>query len=123
MKWTSTAVIGLLAPFLVFGAPIAPEKRDANEPGVEPVAPAGSYIVTLKSGIETNTSAAHIAWAGDLHRRGLVRRQEPETEIKTFDVFDFHGYAGTFDAEAISAIEASEDVRTPPTSVPLLPIG
>jgi oryzin len=107
MKWTTkTTLLGLLAPLLVAGAPLAQKDTAKDAPVVQPVEPATGYIVTLKPGI-----AANLAWAGDLQRRGLVKRQEEGQDLKTFDLFDYHGYAGVFDEETIAEIEASEEVR------------
>lgn len=112
MKWTTApAFLGLIAPFLVVGAPVAQQGNDA--PVVQPVEPAASYIVTLKPGVDVNVSASHIDWARDLHRRSLAKRQESEEDLKTFDLFDYQGYAGTFDEETLAEIQASDDVSTP----------
>ena len=108
MKWTTAGLLGLLAP-LALGAPIAQKDEGADEV-IQPVAPASGYIITLKPGIESNVSATHLAWASDLQRRTLAKRQEPEGDLKTFDLFDFHGYAGVFDEETIAEIEASDEV-------------
>lgn len=114
MKWTTaTTFLGLLAPYLASGAPVAQKDEAADQPVVQPVEPATGYIITLKPGIAANESATHIAWAGDLQRRGLVRRQESVQDLKAFDLFDFHGYAGVFDEETIAEIEASEEVCNP----------
>ena len=111
MKWTTTtAFLGLLAPFLVAGAPVAQKDKAHDEPIVQPVEPATGYIITLKSGIAANDSATHLAWAGDLQRRGLVKRQEEAQDLKTFDLFDYQGYAGVFDEETIAEIQASDEV-------------
>lgn len=110
MKWTSAATfLGLLAPHLASGAPIA-QSDDPDQPVVQPVEPATGYIITLKQGIAANESQTHIAWAGGLQRRGLAKRQEPDQDLKTYDLFDFHGYAGVFDDDTIAEIEASEEV-------------
>lgn len=112
MKWTSAATfLGLLAPHLASGAPIA-QSDDPDAPVVQPVEPATGYIITLKPGIAANESQTHIAWAGDLQRRGLAKRQEADQDLKTYDLFDFHGYAGVFDDETIAEIEASEEVSS-----------
>lgn len=114
MKWTTaTTFLGLLAPYLTSGAPLAQKDETADQPVVQPVEPATGYIITLKPGIAANESATHIAWAGDLQRRGLAKRQEADQDIKTFDLFDFHGYAGVFDDETIAEIEGSEEVCNP----------
>ena len=114
MKWTASAtVFGLLAPLLASGAPVAQQDGAADTPVVQPAEPTTGYIVTLKPGIAANESATHIAWAGDLQRRGLVKRQEADQELKTFDLFDYKGYAGVFDEETIAEIEASDEVRLP----------
>jgi hypothetical protein len=111
----TTALVGLLAPFLATGAPIAQNNTGDDAPVSQPVEPAGAYIVTLKSGIEPAASLSHMTWAGDLHRRGLAKRQEEGDDLKTFDLFEFKGYAGLFDEEALAEIEASDDVSTPLT--------
>lgn len=110
MKWTTTAAL-LFAPLLASAAPVAQKDQSGDVPVNQPVEPATGYIVTLKPGIAVNESATHIAWAGDLQRRGLAKRQEPEEDLKTFDLFEFQGYAGVFDEETIAEIEASDEVR------------
>lgn len=106
MKWAaSPALLGLLAPLLALAAPVA-----QSDKVVQPVEPAQGYIITLKPGVTVNESATHIAWAGDLQRRGLTRRQEAAEDLKTFDLYDFQGYAGVFDESTIAEIASSEDV-------------
>lgn len=114
MKWTTrAAILGLLAPFLASTAPVAQKDQANDEPIVQPVEPGTGYIVTLKAGIAVNESATHLAWAGDLQRRGLVKRQEEDQDLKTFDLFDYQGYAGVFDEETIAEIEASDEAYLP----------
>jgi hypothetical protein len=115
----SIILSGLLAPFLATGAPIAQNDISSDIPVLQPVEPAGAYIVTLKANIEPSASASHMTWAGDLHRRGLTKRQEEGDDLKTFDLFEFKGYAGVFDEEALAEIEASDDVGAPSTSTTL----
>jgi hypothetical protein len=106
MKWTATmAVAGLLTASNVLAAPIAQSEEDL--PVVQPVMPSQSYIVTLKPGAQMNES---VAWASGLQRRGLARRQETGEDIKTFNLFEFQGYAGTFDEAEAAEIEAQDDV-------------
>jgi hypothetical protein len=112
MKWTtSTTFLSVLAPFLAAGAPVP---QDA--PVIQPVEPASSYIITLKPGVDVNASATHISWAGDLQRRSLAKRQEQDQELKTFDLFDFKGYAGVFDDDTLAEIEASDEVSYLPVT-------
>jgi oryzin len=74
-------------------------------------APAATkYIITLKPGIDPEIGISHINWAGDLHRRGIHRRQDVEEDLKVFKVADFSAYAGSFDEETIAELKASSDV-------------
>lgn len=71
------------------------------------------YIITLKPGIDLEVGIQHINWAGDLHRRGIYRREENgtvEEDLKVFKVADFNAYAGSFDEEAIAQLKASNEV-------------
>jgi hypothetical protein len=110
MKW-STAFLLVVAPLLGAGAPVAQEDGNSDVPISQPTVPATGYIVSLKSGIAADASASHMAWAGDLQRRALAKRQEPEEDLKTFNLFDFQGYAGVFDAETVAEIQARDEVR------------
>ena len=113
MKWTTATSLLSLLPFLASAAPVA--QKDASDlPVTQPVQPAQGYIITLKPGIAVNESETHLAWVGDLQRRGLARRQENGEDLKTFDLFSFQGYAGVFDDETISEIAASDEVCRPP---------
>jgi hypothetical protein len=71
------------------------------------------YIITLKPGIDPEIGISHINWAGDLHRRGVYRRQENgtvEEDLKVIKVADFNAYAGSFDEETIAELKASDEV-------------
>lgn len=103
----SIAVLSAIAS-LAMAAPVA---QDAA------VAPATTkYIITLKPGIDPEVGIQHINWAGDLHRRGIYRREENgtvEEDLKVFKVADFNAYAGSFDEETIAQLKASDEVSLP----------
>lgn len=100
----SVAIFSALAS-LAIAAPLPQDNA--------PSASTTKYIVTLKPGVEADVSVQHIEWAGDLHRRGIYRRQENGTvdeDLKVFKVADFNAYAGSFDEETIAQIKASSEV-------------
>lgn len=99
----SVAVLSAIAGL----AMAAPVPQDAV------AAPATKYIITLKPGIDPEVGIQHINWAGDLHRRGIYRREENgtvEEDLKVFKVADFNAYAGSFDEETIAQLKASDEV-------------
>lgn len=100
----SLAVLSAIAGM----AMAAPVSQDAV------AAPATTkYIITLKPGIDPEVGIQHINWAGDLHRRGIYRREENDTveeDLKVFKVADFNAYAGSFDEETIAQLKASNEV-------------
>ncbi|KAG9524249.1 alkaline serine protease, partial [Aureobasidium melanogenum] len=80
------------------------------------------YIITLKPGIDLEVGIQHINWAGDLHRRGIYRREENgtvEEVLKVFKVADFNAYAGSFDEEAIAKLKASNEVALVEEDIPI----
>jgi oryzin len=100
----SVAVLSAIAGLAL----AAPVPQDAA------AAPAtAKYIITLKSGIDPEVGISHINWAGDLHRRGIYRREENgtvEEDLKVFKIADFNAYAGSFDEETIAELKASPEV-------------
>ncbi|KAG9614489.1 alkaline serine protease, partial [Aureobasidium melanogenum] len=105
----SVAVLSAIAGLAL----AAPVPQDAA------AAPATTkYIITLKPGIDLEVGIQHINWAGDLHRRGIYRREENgtvEEDLKVFKVADFNAYAGSFDEEAIAQLKASNEVSVSET--------
>ena len=69
----------------------------------------GKYIVTLKEGVDAAAAESHISWVSDVHKRGLGKRDTAGVE-KTYDIKDWHAYAGEFDDATIAEIKANPDV-------------
>ncbi|KAI5270984.1 alkaline serine protease [Aureobasidium subglaciale] len=109
----SVAVLSAIAGL----AMAAPLPQDAA------AAPATTkYIITLKAGIDPEVGISHINWAGDLHRRGIYKRQENgtvEEDLKVFKVADFNAYAGSFDEETIAELKASSEVAIVEEDLPI----
>jgi oryzin len=98
----SIAVLSAIASLAI----AAPLPQDASSSTTK-------YIITLKAGVDPEVGISHINWAGDLHRRGIYRRQENgtvEEDLKVIKVADFNAYAGSFDEETIAQIKASSEV-------------
>ena len=102
------ALSGLLP--LIAAAPVANRQNDGSV-NVE-----NKYIITLKSGVSARDIESHLSWVSDVHKRSLARRDLAGVE-KTYDIGDFHGYAGSFDEETIEQIKNSPDVSTYPAEV------
>jgi hypothetical protein len=68
----------------------------------------GSYIVTLKDGIDAAVAKSHIQWVGEVHKRSINKRDTKGVE-KTY-TGNFNGYAGTFDDETLEQIRGNPDV-------------
>jgi oryzin len=98
----------LAAAFLpAFAAPV---ENAARADTFSPESIAHSYIVTLKSGLESRDLEAHVGWVTDVHRRSLGRRELSGVD-KTYDMATgFVGYSGKFDDATIEQIEARADV-------------
>jgi oryzin len=71
----------------------------------------GKYIVTLKSGVDAAVAESHLSWVTDLHKRSLGKRDTAGIE-KTYDIKDWHAYAGEFDDATVAEIKANPDVST-----------
>ncbi|KAH7368869.1 alkaline proteinase [Plectosphaerella cucumerina] len=110
VKFNNLAV--LVAAFLPVGlaAPVQQEER-REEAGFGTVGSTipGSYIVTLKEGIEKRDLDSHLEWLGNLQARALNKRDFPGVD-KHFDIDEFHAYSGKFDAETIEQIKNSPEV-------------
>ncbi|KAM0229016.1 hypothetical protein ACHAPO_010292 [Fusarium lateritium] len=102
-KNITLAVTLFLGCGLAVPAPAAP----AAESGA--IIP-GSYIITLKPGIDGIMAKTHLKWVDGVHERSLTKREELGVE-KTYDSKSgFQGYAGTFDKATINVIKQSPDV-------------
>jgi len=89
----------------IFAAPVQNEVSDFS---VESIA--DSYIVTLKSGLESRDLDGHLEWVTDAHRRSLNKRGLNGVE-KTYEMATgFKGYAGKFDETTVEQIKARPDV-------------
>lgn len=83
--------------------------------GLAAPAPANNngYIITLKKDIAATGVESHIEWVNHVHARSLGRRDLNLAGVeKTYNVGNFHGYAGAFDAATIAEIRNNPDVAT-----------
>jgi len=73
---------------------------------------ADNYIVVLKSDLTSEQVENHQAWASDLHAKRLARRDDASLAGITakYSMSRLTGYAGSFDADTIETIKASDDV-------------
>lgn len=102
-------MVGFKSAALFFGAFLpAAFSAPVVSPRAAQVIP-GKYIVTLKKDASPAAVSNHLAWVGDVHTRSLGRRDESGVD-KVFEMSNFKAYAGTFDAQTIATIKASEDV-------------
>ncbi|RDW65929.1 S8 family peptidase [Aspergillus mulundensis] len=102
----SILLLGALLP-AVFGAPLEPRRATETVPG--------KYIVTFKSGIQTEQIDAHTTWASNVHKRNLERRGLAERDQysgieKNYKINKFAGYSGSFDDATIEEIRNSAEV-------------
>ena len=78
----------------------------------KPVSSSGKYIITLKEGIAYDKLSSHLNWVKDMHARSLDRRDLSLVGLeKKFEIGNFSGYSGAFDAATIEEIRKSPDVR------------
>ncbi|KAL4881973.1 peptidase S8/S53 domain-containing protein [Aspergillus karnatakaensis] len=102
----SILLLGALLP-AVFAAPIIEARRPSEKVP-------GKYIVTFKSGIETDQIDAHRTWAANVHKRNLERRDLNERDFsgieKEFKINKWAAYSGSFDDETIEEIRNNADV-------------
>ncbi|KAL2823881.1 peptidase S8/S53 domain-containing protein [Aspergillus cavernicola] len=99
-------LLGALLP-AVFGAPVEPRRPAGKLPG--------KYIVTFKSGIEVEQIDAHTAWASNVHKRNLERRDLSHRDLfagieRNFKIHKFAAYSGSFDDATIEEIRNNADV-------------
>lgn len=91
-------------------APLQQEERsESTEYGTVGSTIPGSYIVTLKEGIEKRDLDSHLDWLNDVQARSLNKRKFSGVD-KHFDIEDFHAYSGKFDEETIEKIRNSPEV-------------
>ena len=89
-----------------FGAPAA----ERQAPPAAQAVP-NSYIVTLKDGVGTQ---GHVSWVNGVHKRASPEERKGTKGVhKVFDIQDFKGYSGTFDAATLEQIKKSPDVGPP----------
>ncbi|CAM1504434.1 Fc.00g020250.m01.CDS01 [Cosmosporella sp. VM-42] len=86
----------------VLGAPVA-EKGSVIE---------GSYIVTLKSGVQAQDFESHLTWVEDVHKRNIEKRgrEYKGVQRKYNGKYGFKGYAGHFDEATLKELKANPDV-------------
>ncbi|KAH6900459.1 peptidase S8/S53 domain-containing protein [Thelonectria olida] len=98
------ANLALAATTLLGFALGAPVERD-NSDIVK-----GSYIVTLKSDQDLKS---HLTWVEDVHKRSIAKRDTDAKGVeRTYNgKYGFHGYAGSFDKDAIDEIKNNPDVE------------
>ncbi|KAM0330663.1 hypothetical protein ACHAQA_003614 [Verticillium albo-atrum] len=96
----------VLLGLLPFAAAAPLTAREEAPPSVE-----NKYIVTLKSGISSDSVASHLNWVSDVHKRSLGRRDLAGVE-KTYDIANFHGYSGTFDESVVEELKNNPEVAS-----------
>jgi len=69
----------------------------------------GKYIITLKEGTTDATTASHLAWVQNVHKRSLDGRNLKGVE-KTYKAARFRAYAGEFDDATIEQIRNHPEV-------------
>lgn len=99
--------LGVLAGALLPAVFAAPTNTVARRDG--DVIP-GKYIVTLKSDAAVAEFESHLNWVSDVHRRSLSKRDTIGIE-NTYNISDWHAYAGEFDEETLAEIKSNPDVR------------
>ncbi|KAF4965512.1 hypothetical protein FSARC_6692 [Fusarium sarcochroum] len=73
----------------------------------------GSYIVTLKPGVDAVKAKSHISWVKDVHKRSLTKRDNDKGVDKTYhSQSGFQGYSGSFDHSTLKEIQKSPEVAT-----------
>lgn len=85
--------------------------------GVEkPVDPliAGKWIVALRPGLSKREVDEHLNWVRGVHARSLTERALDVASLpgveKIYEVGDFKGYAGSFDAVTVGLIQNAVEV-------------
>lgn len=68
------------------------------------------YIITLKSDIQEPEVQTHLNWVKDVHSKRKIFRRDITGVEKTYDIGNFHAYAGGFDAETIAVIKNNDGV-------------
>ena len=100
-----TLLVGAVLP--IYGLPVVDRRGSQIVPN--------SYIVTLKSGIAVSDIDTHLTWVSDVHSRSLSRRDTTGVD-KLYNINDFHGYSGSFDAATIQEIRSDDKVSSAPPS-------
>ncbi|KAK5992574.1 Alkaline protease 1 [Cladobotryum mycophilum] len=71
----------------------------------------GSYIVTLKSGLNEEDLESHIEWVQSVHQKRAVNKRQYKGVEKTYTgEYDFNAYAGSFDEATLAEIRGNPDV-------------
>lgn len=101
--------LAVTATALLSGALAAPMVDDSGSASIQAESTiSGSYIVTLKDGVDAATAESHIQWVGDVHKRSINKRDSKGVE-KTY-TGNFNGYAGSFDESTLQEIRNNPDV-------------
>ncbi|GES61654.1 alkaline serine protease Alp1 [Aspergillus terreus] len=100
-------LLGAVLPAVLAG-PIFPHRR-------APTTIPGKYIVTFKSDVDQAAIDKHTAWASDIHKRNLQRRDSSEEDLpigieRNFKINKFAAYSGSFDEDTIAQIRQSDEV-------------
>jgi oryzin len=100
-------LLGAVLPAVLAG-PIFPHRR-------APTTIPGKYIVTFKSDVDQAAIDKHTAWATDIHKRNLQRRDSSEEDLpigieRNFKINKFAAYSGSFDEDTIAQIRQSDEV-------------
>ncbi|KAF1850363.1 subtilisin-like protease-like protein [Cucurbitaria berberidis CBS 394.84] len=98
------ALAATAVPFIAQAAPLAPRAAELIP---------GKYIIQLKPGTDIASIAAHHNKVREIHARNLARRDDAEVSAgieRQYDIGDFKGYAGSFDAATIEELKALPEV-------------
>ncbi|EXF81467.1 alkaline proteinase [Colletotrichum fioriniae PJ7] len=98
-------VFGIAIASLLAQGAAAPHPQQQQSTAAIP----SRWIVTLKLGINKSDVKQHLDWIHDTHRRSLSRRQTTGIE-RTFEIGNFHAYAGEFDQQLLAEIVAKDEV-------------
>lgn len=100
-------LLGAVLP-AAFGAPFQTNQNTRRAAETIP----GSYIVTLKDGINTADFESHLSWVKATHSRNVRRDQEGSSVgvKKNYNLHNFNAYYGSFDDATLEEIRKREEV-------------
>lgn len=99
------AVVATAGPYLAQAIPVASRAVDELIPG--------KYIIQLKPDTDAAVIAAHHNTVRTIHARNLARRDDGQESAgieREYEIGDFKGYAGAFDADTVEELKALPEV-------------